>query len=270
MASSDLVGLLEALRPFVDPSSKYKRLALTKKNLEESVEDVLNLYYFTIFTKYRKSVLSSPTAVNLPNTCNTIKDKLFEMQKDWDTLDLILNCVEDCLPFLPVGAQIFGRSSYSQHKLNILVNVEKILADCGKLIELDWLLDEIDKKEAELKECGEAVIKQLERVEGTQNIVHAWKITCDKQYLDDFLQKTKHTFETTIVKQGTPEANEFKLHDEVAKGIHEQLCRGEKIEKIVSAYENADPIKGVRVKLTKKFVGELRDLNLEKKSVLLL
>ena len=254
MAKVDLPGLLKAIQPFVDPSSKYKRLALRKKNLEENVEDALTLYYFTIFSEYRERVLSS---AHLADTCYAIKDKLSKMQKNWDTLDQFLECVELLLPILAAARGTGSTASHSFLHIDTLVNGEKVLSDLAKQIKLECMSDEIDVEEDNLRKFGEAVIQLLPQLEGKQearNIVRAWKITCDKQQLDDFLQETKSSFGTTVTMQPT---------SELAKGIHERLCRGESIEKIVSAYENADPIDGIRVKLTKKFVGELRDLKLK-------
>ena len=249
-----------------DFSRRYELLASKKKKIEENIEEALTLYHSIKSGKFG-SKLDLTRVVNLPGTCTSIKRKLAKIQAYWNDLDQGLNYVQSIESFKPwlIGAAtlIFPDRSanFYEQLISTFANIGEIIMKGAKLIGISR---ELDAEKAKLQKCQKVVLKQLEK-KGSKvprNIVHAWKAITSKKYLDDFMEKTKHPFKTSTVaklSKSSPEAKE--LHYRLALDIHKRLCKGEEIEMIVSIYKQADPIKGIRVRLTKKFVRELRDLN---------
>lgn len=252
----------------IDFSGRYQLLLSKKKKLEKDIEEAMTLYRSTM-DEFRTELDDLSHLTRVVDTCTSIKGRLAKIQASWNDLDWGLKCAKGIEIFkhtlISAARYIFpGHSAdFYEQLFNTFRNIGEIILKGAKLIDVDR---ELDAEKAKLKKCQKDVIKQLVKIgniKRTRMIVHAWKaITC-KTYLDEFKKETKHRFKTSTaanLPRSIPEARR-KLPCQLAQDIHKRLCRGEKIKHIVCVYENANPVNGIRVRLTQKFVRKLHDLN---------
>lgn len=272
-----------------------KDLLSKKETLEKEVRSVMSLYFTTSgILESGVTIVVNNKTTKVHSACQDILDMinhktrflvLFAAGKSiyrfylviLIILFIIVLCVVVGLYFS--GTKIFNVDACSIKGKATYVSLLTCLWLAFKqghyyFVQLPLELDAICNDHQVLKKCKEAVVESLELKMETspqlklQWILHAWRAITDEMYVKAFLSATKSFFKgksMAYVKKskgveeytGDKYSSMYTIAEDLADDIKKRRDEGQSLEKIISAYKIANPIKEIQVVLPMDFFTQL-------------